>query len=770
MAKAVLTFASYRGGQLISRDSVTHDIVKVGRDPKSHLRVDDEAASRMHAVIEVASVHEITLIDLGNDPGTFVNGQRINKCRINVGDQIDIGGTQLIFENAQPAETGAYDARHALSSAVAAATGSSYGAAQAAAVGGGSIPPSTGQSAMHGTMVGVAPAPDLGYGAPLANGSAHPSAPHHAPAAGAGYGGESGGYGGEAYGSGGYAAQGQGAGGYDAGGYDHDPRQSQGYGGQNPGGQGHAYAAGHAGQAQFTSGGYAAQSFGSAGHGGHGHEAAGNYTYAMVKSGPDVAPEEVELSNVQAAEVMILWGTNVLHVAHLSPPRNFYVGEEQGKAFTCDFFIPAEKLGATKVPVVIGDASTIAVVIPQHAQGEVEGPDGQRISLDQARAQAQACGELPGAHQLALANGCKARVQMGDIVFQVAAVNAGKPVAHGLAGGVDWNVMAYFGLSLLSVGGLVAAMAFFVPPLGLLDDEGIDQDQLYLIQQYLNAAAERELEEEEAEVSDSDADNKEGGTGSRAKAEEGSMGKETSKDTNKRYAVQGPEDNQDPHLARQAALREAMEFGMIGLLNTGAAGDPNAPTAAWGRDTSLGTDSVSAMGNMWGSEIGEAFGSGGLGLSGIGEGGGGRGEGVGLGNIGTLGHGAGTGTGQGFGSGHGRLGGSHRTRAPRVRMGATKVNGRLPAEVIRRIVRQNYGRFRLCYEQGLGRNPNLAGRVSVRFVIGRQGAVSNVSNGGSDLPDANVVKCVIRAFYGLSFPKPEGGIVTVVYPIMLQPG
>ncbi len=51
--------------------------------------------------------------------------------------------------------------------------------------------------------------------------------------------------------------------------------------------------------------------------------------------------------------------------------------------------------------------------------------------------------------------------------------------------------------------------------------------------------------------------------------------------------------------------------------------------------------------NMWGGDIGESFGAGGLGLSGIGEGGGGRGEGIGLGNIG--------GQGQGFGSGHGRF-------------------------------------------------------------------------------------------------------------------
>jgi hypothetical protein len=47
---------------------------------------------------------------------------------------------------------------------------------------------------------------------------------------------------------------------------------------------------------------------------------------------------------------------------------------------------------------------------------------------------------------------------------------------------------------------------------------------------------------------------------------------------------------------------------------------------------------------LWGDHIGDAFGAGGLGLSGVGEGGGGRGEGIGLGSIGTLGHGAGRGT------------------------------------------------------------------------------------------------------------------------------
>ena len=662
MAKAVLTFALYQGDALQRRETVTQDIVKVGKDPKSHLRVDDEQASRMHAVIEVAGPDDITLIDLGNEPGTMVNGARVNKCKLHVGDQIQVGQTYIVLESADAA------------GAEAVAAPLAFG--------------------------GAAPNP---FAAAVASPFAAASNPFEVRSA-------------------------------------------------NP------FAAGAAATARAQALHVADDA------------APGTYTYTMIKSGPDVSVDEVEIAHLQSVEVMILWGTNVLHVSHLTPPRNFYVGEEQGKNFACDFFIPSEKLGTTRLPVVIGDRASVAVVIPPGARGSVELPGMPRMSMDEARQRAQPTAEVSGGHQLNLPSGGKARVEIGDFVFQVAAVNAGKPIKHGVAVGFDWNVAMYFGLSLAAVGGLVAAMAFFVPPMGLTDDEELDKDALYLMQQYLKSAAEREQEEKEAEVVQDNSDNKEGGTGTRAKGEEGSMGNPTTKAVNKRYAVQGPKDNPDPHIARQAALREAAEFGMIGLLNTGAAGDPNAPTAPWGRDTSLGSDDVSARGNMWGDEIGDAFGAGGLGLSGIGEGGGGRGEGIGLGNIGTLGHGAGTGTGQGFGAGHGRLGGSHQTKAPKVRMGATTVSGRLPPEVIQRIVRQNYGRFRMCYEQGLGRNPNLEGRVSARFVIGRDGAVSNASNGGSDLPDSGVVSCVVSAFYGLSFPQPEGGIVTVVYPIMLSPG
>src|SRR5271154_6388372 len=98
-AKVALTFALYQGDQLVRRDTIAQDIVKVGKDPRSHLRVDDELASRMHAVIEVGSPGDITLIDLGNTCGTLVNGQRVNKCKIRPGDQLQVGSTVLALES-----------------------------------------------------------------------------------------------------------------------------------------------------------------------------------------------------------------------------------------------------------------------------------------------------------------------------------------------------------------------------------------------------------------------------------------------------------------------------------------------------------------------------------------------------------------------------------------------------------------------------------------------------------------------------------------------
>ena len=676
--KVALTFGLYQNDALVRRETVSQDIVKVGKDAKSHLRVEDELASRMHAVIEVAGPDDITLIDLGNEPGTLVNGARVNKCKISVGDQIQIGGTRIVLESAEPV-------------AVAAAAPSAP-------------PPSQGAVASANPF-GDAPAAPFGGGNPFGGGGG--ASPFGTPAANP------------------FAAAA-------------DP-----FGMASPFGQAEAPSADEV----------------------PADAPEGSYTYTMLKSGPAVSDIETE-SAASAVEVMVLWDQTVLHVSHLTPPRSFYVGEEM-----CDYYVPTEKLGTTRAPVVLADSATVNVVLLPRATGTIE-IGGQKMTIEEAiqGGRTQPCAELSGAMQMQLPPNAKARIILDNgLTFQVSTVNAGRVVAGHMA--LEGTAVLYVLLSLLVHSGLLAAMFFFMPALQGTDDGQLNEDQQAMIQQMLKAAAEKEMEEKETEqVTEDKADNKEGGTGTRAKGEEGSMGNPNTTKTGQRYGVKGPQDNPDPHIARAAALRDAAEFGMIGLLNSGAGGDPDAPTAPWGRDDSLGNDPLSARGNMWGDAIGDSFGAGGLGLSGIGEGGGGRGEGIGLGSIGTIGHGAGLGNGQGFGNGNGRLGGSHRTKPPSVRMGATSVSGRLPPEVIQRIVRQNFGRFRLCFENGLRNNPNLQGRVSVSFVIGVDGSVSSVGNGGSDLPDSAVVSCVVRSFGGLSFPQPEGGVVKVTYPIMFSPG
>jgi hypothetical protein len=111
-----------------------------------------------------------------------------------------------------------------------------------------------------------------------------------------------------------------------------------------------------------------------------------------------------------------------------------------------------------------------------------------------------------------------------------------------------------------------------------------------------------------------------------------------------------------------------------------------------------------------------------------------------------------------------------RAMPPSVTFGATTVNGRLHPSRIQKIVHAHRADFLRCYEKGLATHPQLEGRVSMRIVIGKAGAVIYVSDGGSTLPDSEVAACFRSVFSEMCFPRPEGGIVTVVYPIALDPG
>jgi hypothetical protein len=215
---------------------------------------------------------------------------------------------------------------------------------------------------------------------------------------------------------------------------------------------------------------------------------------------------------------------------------------------------------------------------------------------------------------------------------------------------------------------------------------------------------------------------------------------------------------------------------MIGL--AASAVSTEGPASPWSTDDHAGKDKDNRMGAMFGAEPADQAGYG-LGLWGVGEGGGGKGAGIGIDGVGSTIGGGGGGPGDwgvgrgdkdGWGNGHGKVPGAHQAKAPIFRQPEIKVNGQLPPDAIQRVVRLNFGKFRMCYEDQLKSNPSLQGRVVTKFMIGRDGAVVAAQDGGSDLPNQKVVSCIVRSFQNLSFPTPDGGNVTVTYPLILQPG
>ncbi len=67
--KIPLTFQIFKGDQLVREETLTQPVIKVGKLSSSHLRLDDDSVSRMHAVIEVSGADDISIIDLGFDEG-----------------------------------------------------------------------------------------------------------------------------------------------------------------------------------------------------------------------------------------------------------------------------------------------------------------------------------------------------------------------------------------------------------------------------------------------------------------------------------------------------------------------------------------------------------------------------------------------------------------------------------------------------------------------------------------------------------------------------
>lgn len=95
--------------------------------------------------------------------------------------------------------------------------------------------------------------------------------------------------------------------------------------------------------------------------------------------------------------------------------------------------------------------------------------------------------------------------------------------------------------------------------------------------------------------------------------------------------------------------------------------------------------------------------------------------------------------------------------------------GYLDPKIVQNVVQGGYFSMRECYEAGLARDTELTGMIQVRFVIDRDGRVSSARLDDNTLPDCEAALCMLEVYRGLEFPEPDGGRVTVVYPLTFTP-
>lgn len=86
-------------------------------------------------------------------------------------------------------------------------------------------------------------------------------------------------------------------------------------------------------------------------------------------------------------------------------------------------------------------------------------------------------------------------------------------------------------------------------------------------------------------------------------------------------------------------------------------------------------------------------------------------------------------------------------------------------EVIRQVIRRHQAAVRYCYQKGLVKDPELAGKVTVRFQIGTSGTVGDVAADVEGLEAPAVVDCVRKVAGEMRFP-PAQTTSAVSYPFI----
>ena len=332
-------------------------------------------------------------------------------------------------------------------------------------------------------------------------------------------------------------------------------------------------------------------------------------------------------------------------------------------------------------------------------------------------------------------------IEIGNTSFLACMVPKGQAIVGGILADVDYP----FGALLTVLTLLSSALTYFIlynVPVPEIDKSKQEELLAELIE--LDMPPPPEEKKDDA--------NKDAGEGAKAKKEEGKVGK---KDAIMKEA-KGPKVESD----KRQKDKEVVDQFMSGL-NFGAASDSGA-TDGFGGIASLDASMEGGLGGVMGAR-GVQAGSGGLGGSGGGLGGGGTADGIG--GLGTKGTGLGS---SGYGKGGGSVG--EKREGGSIKSGGTPIIlGALDKSLIDAVIKRNMSQIRYCYQRELTKNPNLKGKIVVKFTIAADGSVSKASIDSSSMGSNPVESCITGRFLRFKFPEPKGGgVVIVKYPFIFS--
>ncbi len=346
-----------------------------------------------------------------------------------------------------------------------------------------------------------------------------------------------------------------------------------------------------------------------------------------------------------------------------------------------------------------------------------------------------------GTYEIDIDDGTRMVADLGHVIFFGQMVHPGKKVVAGVAADLDYpfiGIMSF--MSMVFVMLLVVLWTSDPAP-----DTGVVEIPDRFVDLMIDKPEPEEPKDNKPEA------NPDAGEGAKAKKEEGKVGKKDAK-------MKKAKGNKVEMQKKQVDKEIAENAGVLGALRDGSELD-----GVFG-SSNLSSDLAGGIGGVIGAK-GIQVGSGGLGSRGSGLGGGGSADG--LGGLGTKGRGSGK---SGYGSGGGSFGAKGTGGLGKIG-GDPIILGALDKSLIDAVIKRHMNQIRYCYQRELTKNPNLGGKITVKFVIAKDGTVSKASIKSSTMGSKSVEGCITSRFMRFKFPEPKGGgIVIVSYPFIFAPG